>query len=99
MRRDGRWWRWGVVALVLGVLVAAPAVVAAWPVRAGTPSAAALLDGVRASTATPYEAYVATRGRLALPDVGPLDDVASCSAPPPTSGPGWQPAIAGGSTG
>lgn len=77
MRRDGRWWRWGVVALVLGVLVAAPAVVAAWPVRAGTPSAAALLDGVRASTATPYEAYVATRGRLALPDVGPLDDVAS----------------------
>ena len=82
MRWQGRWWRWGVVALVVGLLVAAPAVVAAWPVRAATQPTDVLLDRVRASTDTPYEAYVATRGRLALPDLGPLDDVASLFGTP-----------------
>jgi hypothetical protein len=77
MRRLGRSWRWAVVALVVAVLISAPALVAAWPVPASSLSAEQLLEHVRSSGAEPYEAYVATRGSLALPPVGPLDDVAS----------------------
>jgi hypothetical protein len=77
MRRLGRSWRWGIVALVVAVLVSAPAVVAARPVPEASLAPDQLLDRVRASSDQPYEAYVATRGGLALPDIGPLGDVAS----------------------
>ena len=77
MRWRGRSWRWGVVAAVVGALLAAPAIVAAWPVPLAARAPEALLAQVRTSADTPYEAYVATRGRLRLPDFGPLDEVAS----------------------
>src|SRR4051794_27019163 len=77
MHRVGRSWRWGVVVLVVALLASAPELVSAWPMQAATLTPTQLTNAVAASGAQPYEAYVAVRGSLALPSVGPFDDVAS----------------------
>src|SRR3954451_25045060 len=77
MHRVGRSWRWGAGVLVVAILAAAPAPVPSWPVRAAELTPTELVAAVAASGGQPYEAYVAVRGSLALPSVGPLDDVAA----------------------
>src|SRR3954466_8428725 len=77
MHRVGRSWRWGVVVLGVAILAAAPAAVSSWPVAAAELTPTELVAAVAASSGQPYEAYVAVRGSLALPSVGPLDDVAA----------------------
>jgi hypothetical protein len=68
--------RWSVVGAAVAVLAALPAAVAAWPV--GSPAGSdpgTLLARILASADRPHEGYVATDGRLGLPDLPELDQV------------------------
>ncbi len=68
--------RWAVVAVVLALLVAIPAVAAAWPVSPAldlTP--AQLRDRITASSDVPWSGYAEASGGLNLPDVAQFSDV------------------------
>lgn len=70
--------RWAVVALVAALLVAVPAVVAAWPVSPTVEVAPAeLRDRVAASDGVPWSGYAEASGGLNLPSVAQFSDVTS----------------------
>jgi hypothetical protein len=67
--------RWSVVAGGVAVLCLVPAAVAAWPVGAAAVDPDELRRRALASAQRPYEGYVATEGRIGLPDLPQLADV------------------------
>lgn len=68
--------RWTVVAVVAALLVAVPAVVAAWPVSPTVEvSPSELRDRVAASGGLPWSGYAEASGGLNLPDVAQFSDV------------------------
>jgi hypothetical protein len=70
LHRPGARRRYLTILVVLAVLCGLPAVIAAWPVSAGTAPAATLLARVQASAAIPYSGLASSSGGLALPDLG-----------------------------
>ena len=68
--------RWGLVALLAVLVLAAPAVAAAWPVApATTPDPAVLRDRIAASADRPWSGYAESSAGLGLPRVAALSDV------------------------
>ncbi|MDL5160586.1 hypothetical protein QRT03_31800 [Actinomycetospora sp. Odt1-22] len=68
--------RWSIVALVAAVVIAVPAVVAAWPASPAVEVAPAeLRDRVAASGNLPWSGYAEASGGLNLPDVAQFSDV------------------------
>jgi hypothetical protein len=70
-------YRWLAVAAAAAVLVATPAVVAAWPVPAVRVDPALLHRRVRASVNQAYEGYAESTATMGVPDLPRLSDVAS----------------------
>ena len=68
-------WRWGVVAALVGTLVALPSLAGALPVRSSDLSAAGLLERIRASDRVGWSGYGESRGSLVLPDVRELGEL------------------------
>ena len=68
-------WRWCLALTLVGVLVALPAAVGAWPVQEPSVSAATLLARVRVSDRVAWSGYGEARGDLVLPDVAALEDL------------------------
>ena len=75
-RRHGAAWRWALVAVLVGVLAALPAIVGVLPARDAPLSAAALRRAVLASAGTPFSGYAESAGGLALPVSDQLTSVA-----------------------
>jgi hypothetical protein len=75
LARPGARRRWSVVAVVIALLVATPVVVEAWPARAAPIDPGLLRERILASAGLPYQGYVETSGRLALPAIPQLGDV------------------------
>lgn len=75
LARPGARRRWSIVAAVIALLVATPIVVAAWPARAARVDPQVLRERILASAARPYQGYVESSGRLALPAIPQLGDV------------------------
>ena len=73
--RRGRWWRWGLVAAGVAMLVSLPAVIAAWPVHAAGITPAQLADRIATSDATPYQGFVLSSGIAGLPNLPQVSDV------------------------
>ena len=73
MRTPG--WRWCVALTLIGVLVALPCAVGAWPVRSRRPAPPTLLARVRVSDQVAWSGYGEARGDLLLPDVAALEDL------------------------
>jgi hypothetical protein len=67
--------RWSMVAGGVAVLCLLPAAVAAWPVSAASVDPVELRRRVLASADRPYEGYVATDGRIGLPELPQLEEV------------------------
>jgi hypothetical protein len=72
LRRVRRSWRWFVVLAGVALLVALPAVIGAWPVRARAEAPADLAAAIKTSRHA-YSGYVQTSGSLALPDLSAID--------------------------
>jgi len=70
-----RRWRWLVVLVGVGVLLATPSLVGALPGRAGAVRAADLLARINRSAGTPYSGYATATGALALPVTPQFDSV------------------------
>jgi hypothetical protein len=68
-------WRWCVALTLVGVLVALPSAISAWPAQTPSESAATLLERVRVSDQVPWSGYGEARGDLVLPDVAALEDL------------------------
>jgi hypothetical protein len=75
LKRPGARRRYLIVIVVIGLLAGLPAIVAAWPVSAGTASAATLLARIRASGDIAYSGLASSSGQLALPNLGAGPDV------------------------
>jgi hypothetical protein len=71
-----RRWRWLVVLVGVGVLLATPSLVGALPGRAAAVRAGDLLARINRSGGTPYSGYATATGALALPVTGQFDSVA-----------------------
>jgi hypothetical protein len=74
--RPGARRRWAVVAVVLAVLIATPAVLAARPTKAPEVSTASLIQLMKSSADSPIQGYAETSGRLSFPDLGQFGDIA-----------------------
>jgi hypothetical protein len=72
LHRPGARRRWSLVAAVVIVLCAAPALVAAFPVSTPHRSIPQLLGLVRSSESLPFTGFVESRGTLDLPEVNTL---------------------------
>ena len=68
-------WRWGVVAALVGSLVAVPSLAGALPAGDTALTAEQLLERVRASDAVAWSGYGTSRGTLVVPDVRELSDL------------------------
>lgn len=75
-RGNGAARRWTLVFVVVAVLVALPAVVAAWPAADDDRSAAELRAAALASAELPYSGFAESTGRLALPTTDQLGSLA-----------------------
>jgi hypothetical protein len=71
-----RRWRWLVVLVGVGVLLATPSLVGLLPGRAAAISARDLFTRIGRSVATPYSGYAYATGGLALPVTGQFDSLA-----------------------
>jgi len=71
-----RRWRWLVVLVGVGVLLATPSLVGALPGRAAAVRAGELLARIHRSAGTPYSGYATATGALSLPVTGQFDSVA-----------------------
>jgi len=71
-----RRWRWLVVLVGVGLLVAMPSLVGLLPGRAAATPATELLVRIGRSASTPYSGYASATGGLALPVTGQLGSVA-----------------------
>src|SRR3954452_19770206 len=71
-----RRWRWLVVLVGVGMLLATPSLVGALPGRAAAVRADELLARIRRSAGTPYSGYATATGALSLPVTGQFDSVA-----------------------
>ena len=71
-----RRWRWLVVLVGVGVLLATPSLVGALPGRGAAVRAGDLLARINRSAGTPYSGYATATGTLALPVTGQFDSVA-----------------------
>src|SRR6478735_1330847 len=70
-----RWWRWLVVLVAVGMLLATPPVLGLLPGRAAAIPAAELLARIGRSAGTPYSGYASATGGLSVPVTGELDSV------------------------
>src|SRR5690349_24319981 len=70
-----RWWRWLVVLVAVGILLATPPVLGRLPGQASEIPAAELLARIGRSAGTPYSGYASSTGGLSLPVTGELDSV------------------------
>ena len=70
-----RWWRWLVVLVGVGMLLATPPVLGLLPGRAAAVPAAELLARIGRSAGTPYSGYASATGGLSIPVTGELDSV------------------------
>jgi hypothetical protein len=70
-----RRWRWLIVLVGVGVLLATPSLVGALPGRAVAVRAGDLLARINRSAGTPYSGYATATGALALPVTGQFDSV------------------------
>ena len=70
-----RWWRWLVVLVAVGILLATPTVLGLLPGRAAAIPAAELLARIGRSAGTPYSGYASATGGLSIPVTGELDSV------------------------
>ena len=68
-------WRWGVLAAVVGSLVALPSLAGALPSQRSELTAQQLLERVRASDEVSWSGYGTSRGTLVVPDVRELSDL------------------------
>jgi hypothetical protein len=68
--RPGARRRWAIVLVVLAALIAAPVVIAAWPVSSSDVSTETLLQRMHASENSPYQGMAETSGQLSFPDIG-----------------------------
>lgn len=75
-RGDGAARRWGLVITVVAVLLALPALVAAWPAANDDRSAADLRAAALDSADLPYSGFVESTGGLALPATDQLSSLA-----------------------
>jgi hypothetical protein len=71
-----RRWRWLVVLVGVGMLLATPSLVGALPGRAAAVPAGDLLARIHRSGRTPYSGYATATGALSLPVTGQFDSVA-----------------------
>ncbi|WP_206518003.1 hypothetical protein [Rhodococcus sp. X156] len=67
--------RWAVLAVVVGVLVATPSLVARLPARDSPATAPELLSAVRASAELPYSGYAESVGGVSLPQATQLSSL------------------------
>lgn len=67
-------WRWGIVLAGIATLVAAPSIVAAWPVDDPDVDLATVLDRIDASASVSHEGLFESRGGVRVPDLGRYDD-------------------------
>ncbi|HEU5473833.1 MAG TPA: hypothetical protein VFV67_24575 [Actinophytocola sp.] len=75
--RHDRVRRWSLVAAVAAVLIALPAVVAAFPSPAAPVEPARLRQLIMASAGQPHQGYAESTGRLGIPDLPNLEQVGS----------------------